>query len=68
MEVEEAVQLVAKEKEINVRTHPRYAGCRDSGKEVVLTLQQMCIPSTFKRISPPLCSPLLPSPSLLLAL
>ena len=49
MEVEEAVQLVAKEKEINVRTHPRYAGCRDSGKEVVLTLQQMCIPSTFKK-------------------
>ena len=42
MEVEEAVQLVAKEKEINVRMHSRYAGFRDLGKEVVLTLQQMC--------------------------
>ena len=36
MEVEEAVELVTKEKNINVKTHPRYALYRDSGKELAL--------------------------------
>ena len=70
MEVEEAIELVTKEKNINVRTHPRYALCRDSESALLhvvsslsLWSKQLVSCQLFTRVFyfVPLSSPLLPS-------
>ena len=46
MEVEEAMELVTKEKNINVRTHPRYALCTDSESALLYVVSSLSLCST----------------------